>query len=102
MVGFNAKSLFSKTQYERKLKEWNIGKNSKATNWKELGRIVRKREAEGKESDVFDNGGRIPRKKVCRKIAEYYRPTALEQYGKGGTNFSPIQVLGKRKSKRRY
>ncbi|KFX92770.1 hypothetical protein O988_07131 [Pseudogymnoascus sp. VKM F-3808] len=61
----------SKSQYIRKLQQWNFKKNSKNETWKFVARRLEKRKLEGKESETRINGELIATKKLRHEISRY-------------------------------
>ncbi|KAJ0421507.1 ankyrin repeat-containing domain protein [Aspergillus carlsbadensis] len=63
--GFEA----TKNQYRTKLKLWRVAKNATSDVWIWVDRQIKYRGSNGKSTDVFLHGKRLPRKKVLKEIA---------------------------------
>ncbi|KAF4951354.1 hypothetical protein FGADI_7552 [Fusarium gaditjirri] len=57
----------SKGQLECKLRNWNFSKNIDKETWQYIGRKIRKRKDEGKDSDVIHCGKRLKKVKVTKE-----------------------------------
>ncbi|RPA79453.1 ankyrin [Ascobolus immersus RN42] len=67
-------------QYKQQLLRWGVGKNFTEKDWAKIGHQVKKRKREGKESEVYLEGERIPTKKVLKELARYSQgPTVSRQ-----------------------
>jgi len=78
--------VYSKSQFETKLKSWGFAKYAKKIEWKALEQIVAKRKAEGKLTDVYLYGERLKQSKV-RKETTRHRHGSLKNttlQGKSG------------------
>jgi hypothetical protein len=82
---FIAKTLDSKTQYERHFKNWNIRKNLTRTDWVALDSRIKKRKKSGKDSSVYKKGILIPQKRINKETSRHF-PTTQERYGQGNIN----------------
>ena len=68
--------LNSKAQYVRQFQRWAFQKYGKETDWKAIGRTIKKREATGKvNSQVFINGSLVPMKKLRKELSRHCLPT---------------------------
>ncbi|KFY43351.1 hypothetical protein V494_02026 [Pseudogymnoascus sp. VKM F-4513 (FW-928)] len=61
----------SKSQYIRKLQQWNFKKNSTNETWKFVARRLEKRKLEGKDSETRINGDLVATKKLKHEISRY-------------------------------
>lgn len=73
----------SKSQYEKKFTEWGFRTYLSRREWIYIGQCLKKRKAEGKESDIYFNGKRIDAKKVKRETSRY-QPTTIERFSARG------------------
>ncbi|KFY10522.1 hypothetical protein V492_04989 [Pseudogymnoascus sp. VKM F-4246] len=65
------KNTHGKSQYIRKLQQWNFKKNSTNEMWKFVARRLEKRKLEGKDSETRINGDLIATKKLKHEISRY-------------------------------
>ncbi|RTE83504.1 hypothetical protein BHE90_001985 [Fusarium euwallaceae] len=66
----------TKAQYVRKLESWGFKKNSSKEKWEHAAAVVRKRKAEGKETELQMNGKVISTKKLRKEFGRYaYMPS---------------------------
>ena len=63
--------VYSKSQFETKLKSWGLAKYAKKIEWKALEQIVAARKAEGKLTDVYLYGERLKRSKVRKETTRH-------------------------------
>lgn len=71
------------SQYEARLRRWGVRKNGTKDDWKSIGRLIRIRQEEGKRTDVYKSGKRIPPEKVKRQISRYLTPLELNNVHQG-------------------
>ncbi|KAF7563400.1 hypothetical protein G7046_g743 [Stylonectria norvegica] len=63
----------TKAQYVRRLKHWNVEKNSTSKKWELAAELVRKRKAEGKQaSQLLIDGKPIPLKKMKKELGRHH------------------------------
>jgi len=73
----------SKAQYVRQLKKWGFSKSLSEQSWKNIDGRIRKRELEGKESEIYINGTLIPSKKLKKEISRHVRPSFVRERSLG-------------------
>ncbi|RSL89694.1 hypothetical protein CDV31_015819 [Fusarium ambrosium] len=61
----------TKAQYVRKLESWGFKKNSSKEKWEHAAAVVRKRKAEGKETELQMNGKVISTKRLRKEFGRY-------------------------------
>ena len=64
--------LNSKAQYETQLKKWDFRKNMTNKEWDYTLLRMRKRKFDGKESDVYFNGSKVPEKKLKKQMSRHF------------------------------
>ncbi|MCJ1349153.1 hypothetical protein MMC31_007389 [Peltigera leucophlebia] len=62
----------SEAQYETQLKKWDFRKNMTKKEWDYTLLRMRKRKFDGKESDVYFNGSKVPEKKVKKQMSRHF------------------------------
>ncbi|MCJ1342795.1 hypothetical protein MMC31_000984 [Peltigera leucophlebia] len=62
----------SKAQYETQLKKWDFRKNMTSKEWDYTILHIRKRKLDGKESDVYFNGSKVPEKKLKKQMSRHF------------------------------
>ncbi|GFF58618.1 uncharacterized protein PAC_14618 [Aspergillus udagawae] len=73
----------TRAQYAKKFSEWGFKRNLSRNEWIYIGQCVKKTAAEGKESEVFYRGERIPEEKV-KKRTRLNAPTVVERFTRNG------------------
>jgi ankyrin repeat protein len=64
-------SLSSKSQYESRFRRWGLRKNLKRKDWRGVIEHIKKREKEGKHSEIRLNGALIPKERISRECSRY-------------------------------
>jgi hypothetical protein len=67
------------------LKKWGIRKNGTKENWKIIARLVRIKEHEGKRTDIYLYGKRIPTAKVKKQISRYLTTLEWNNFSEGNS-----------------
>lgn len=62
----------SEAQYETQLKKWDFRKNMTKKEWDYTLLRMQKRKFDGKESDVYFNGSKVPEKKVKKQMSRHF------------------------------
>lgn len=73
----------SKHQYQFQLKKWKLSKNRKGIEWEALARIVRAREKQGLQSEVYYKGELVPHEKLSREISRYGFTLMIQRFQRG-------------------
>ncbi|RGP73718.1 sex-determining fem-1 [Fusarium longipes] len=68
----------TKAKLEYKIKKWGFSKNFKASTWRAIARVIKKRKQMGKESEVRRNEQIIDKAKVAKEIARH-RQTLVDE-----------------------
>jgi hypothetical protein len=63
--------LLRKGQYERHFRLWSFKKNSTQATWKAIAKEVRKRQLDGKDSEIYLDGALVPPKKRKKQLQRY-------------------------------
>jgi hypothetical protein len=76
--------LSSKSQYEKKLKEWGLRKNLTKSEWQWVHSRLEKRKAAGKDDfELRLDGNVMDKKKVCKE-ANRNRPYNIQERQQAG------------------
>jgi len=77
-----------KAQYERHFKKWEFQKNKKKDIWEAVALKDTKRKRNGKESEVWIDNERVPKKKLKKELSRYGYDAAF-QHGPQGNHHIP-------------
>ena len=71
---------YRKSQFERAMRKYGIKKKLRAADWRLVGVTIAQRSRDGKQSDVFVHGQRVPKEKVRREVQRYNFEAQYERH----------------------
>ena len=78
----HADTFSRKSQYEAIFKKWQYTKNLKPSQWQYVDNQIKKRKADGKESEVYHNGALIASKKLKKELGRNCNLPSLHPEGR--------------------